>query len=80
MLFCESVEEASLMSPKSALVFLAEGAEEMEVVIIVDTLRRAKVGKNVGTTTELRGSSCFSDVISVQPNRPGHVCASFRKT
>ena len=37
--------QASEMSPKSALVFLAAGAEEMEVVITVDTLRRAKVGQ-----------------------------------
>ena len=29
---------------KKALVILAEGAEEMEVVIVVDTLRRASVG------------------------------------
>ena len=31
------------MSGKSALVFLAEGAEEMETVIVVDVLRRAKI-------------------------------------
>ena len=28
---------------QSALIFLAEGAEEMETVILVDILRRAKV-------------------------------------
>ena len=28
---------------KSALVILAEGAEEMETVIVVDILRRAKI-------------------------------------
>ena len=32
-----------IMSNKRALVFLAEGAEEMETVITVDTLRRGGV-------------------------------------
>jgi putative intracellular protease/amidase len=32
------------MGTKSALVILAEGAEEMELVISVDVLRRAGVG------------------------------------
>lgn len=31
------------MAVKRALVFLANGAEEMETVIVVDTLRRAAV-------------------------------------
>ena len=31
------------MSEKTALVILAEGAEEMETVIVVDVLRRANI-------------------------------------
>jgi hypothetical protein len=36
----------SVMGTKSALVILAEGAEEMELVISVDVLRRAGVRIN----------------------------------
>ena len=32
------------MSAKAALLLLAEGAEEMESVITIDVLRRAKAG------------------------------------
>merc|ERR1711997_482359 len=36
-------KKAKMSKDKSALVILAEGAEEMETVIIVDILRRAKI-------------------------------------
>lgn len=37
---------AAVFKMTSALVFLAEGAEEMELVITADILRRAGVGYN----------------------------------
>lgn len=35
------------MAEKTALVLLANGAEEMEAVISIDVLRRANVSKNI---------------------------------
>ncbi len=40
------------MAEKRALVILAEGAEEMETVIVVDVLRRAKIAVTLASLSD----------------------------
>ena len=47
---------------KSALVFLAEGAEEMETVIVVDILRRAKVEVTLASLDDKTNVPCSRQV------------------
>ncbi|PSN45104.1 Protein DJ-1alpha [Blattella germanica] len=51
------------MSPKSALVLLAEGAEEMEFVISTDVLRRAGVTVTVAGLTGADPVKCSRSVV-----------------
>ena len=57
-------------SHKTALVLLAEGAEEMEVVIVVDVLRRAQVQVTLAGLAEsssLAAVEC-SRKVRIQPD------------
>ncbi|XP_071453222.1 protein dj-1beta [Hetaerina americana] len=51
------------MSGKSALVILAEGAEEMEFVISVDVLRRAEIKVDVAGLDGIAPVKCSRDVV-----------------
>ncbi|XP_055686675.1 protein dj-1beta-like [Lutzomyia longipalpis] len=57
------------MSSKSALVILATGSEEMEFVISVDVLRRAKVNVTVGGLGTTVPIKCSRDVV-IHPDVP----------
>ena len=50
------------MAEKKALVILAEGAEEMEAVIIVDVLRRAKITVYLASLSDDLTTSCSRSV------------------
>ena len=53
------------MSSKTALVILAEGAEEMETVILVDILRRAKIDVTLASLTDTPNVTCSRQVVLV---------------
>ena len=50
------------MSEKSALVILAEGAEEMETVIVVDVLRRAQINVTLANLEENSEVLCSRNI------------------
>ena len=53
---------------KNVCVLVADGSEEMEVVIVVDVLRRAGIGTKVGKTV-----FCMHFVETQNaPSEPGH--------
>ena len=49
---------------KTALVILAEGAEEMETVIVVDILRRAQVDVKLASMHDKTNVTCSRQVSS----------------
>lgn len=53
------------MSAKTALVLLAEGAEEMETVIVVDILRRAKIEVTLASLSDKTSVTCSRNVVIV---------------
>lgn len=52
-----------MSAQKTALVFLAEGAEEMETVIVVDILRRAKIEVTLAALTDKTSVTCSRNVV-----------------
>ena len=61
------------MAGKTALVFLAEGAEEMETVIVVDVLRRAKIAVTLASLTDNLTVECSRQVKMVADCPLAHV-------
>ncbi|XP_014255674.1 protein dj-1beta [Cimex lectularius] len=55
----------STMSEKSAVIFLAPGSEEMELVISADVLRRAGVKVTIAGLTGLEPTKCSRDLMIV---------------
>ena len=49
---------------KTALVILAEGAEEMETVIVVDILRRAQIDVKLASMHDITNVTCSRQVSS----------------
>ena len=47
---------------KTALVILAEGAEEMETVIVVDILRRAQIDVKLASMHDITNVTCSRQV------------------
>ncbi|KAI8619540.1 DJ-1-like protein [Chytriomyces sp. MP71] len=50
---------------RSALVLVSDGSEEMETVIVVDTLRRANIAVTLASTTASRLVTCSRSVVLV---------------